>query len=207
MKNRVASVVAFTLVGMLAATSSQAAPLNLIPKPPDIIASFIDVAYNHSTWQFSATGWALDLDLDGVAPPDYSISTAVSNFQLTAMINNAGQPLGGALNIGGKIPALGATSGVLLTGTLFQIGYPNPPGGEIFEFVFNTTGGDLAGIYGTRIGVILNALDSGFGGAFNHSFSNTGMGTADVFVPSPAAALGGIALLGCVVALRKRRAN
>lgn len=205
MFNRVFAVGFLALATGLAVTPGHAAPLNLIPKSPDITATYIDVAYNHVTLQFTATGWATDLDVDNVPPPDYAISMMSANFNLAATISNAGHPLGGTLSITGTIPALGALSGTLLTGTLWQFGYPDPPGGEVFEFIFNTTGGDLAAMYGSHIGVILSALDTGFGGSFANSFANTGLGVADAFVPSPAAALGGMALLMCMAMMKSQR--
>ena len=63
--------------------------------------------------------------------------------------------------IGGTVAALGLTSGTLLTGSVRDIGFVDPPGGEIFEFHFHLTGGELAPYFDRKkIGVILDAGDT-----------------------------------------------
>ena len=121
----------------------------------------------------------------------------------------------------GKIPALGANSGTLLTGTIGStandFGFPTG-GGTLFEWRFTVTGGDLASYYGgvgtSGAGIILDGkfVDSGsipFTGVFTSNFQNASgtslNGVADTFVPEPAtlAALGGAA----IGTLRSRRAR
>ena len=66
------------------------------------------------------------------------------------------------------------------------------PGGELFEFLFDVTGGSLAidflNLVGDSVGgVILDAGDSGFNGSFLTGFMNSGFtGVADIAIPEPA---------------------
>ena len=74
--------------------------------------------------------------------------------------------------MGGTIAALGANSGTLLTGTLTAFGFPVGPG-QIFEFLFTPTGGDLLTGFGTEGGIILDAGANDFTGSFDPPFSNS----------------------------------
>ncbi|NND61040.1 MAG: VPLPA-CTERM sorting domain-containing protein [Gammaproteobacteria bacterium] len=186
-------------------SAAQAAPLNLVLQDsPDIISSFIDVSYDAATDSLSASGFALDInytDTDQAA-------IAGGLFQLDAVIDSAGNLLGGALTISGTVAELGYNSGTLLTGTLDQFG---AGAGDPLEFIFTVTGGDAAALYGGFGGIIL--AQTGYSGSFNSDFDNlisgipgTGTGVADVAaVPIPAAAwllLSAILSLG---AMRRQR--
>ncbi|MBI1927243.1 PEP-CTERM sorting domain-containing protein [Candidatus Poribacteria bacterium] len=197
----------------LFSTVAQATPLNLtLPPFPDIMADFIDVTYDAGTHAFSAMGFAETLDDDGSVPPE-TITGITKTFTLSATIDNLGvlQP-GGTLTILGKVPSLVFNSGTLLTGDLTAFGFPNA-GGDPLEFLFNVTGGDAAGLYGSVGGVILSS--SGFGGSFATNFDNlgglgpgNGNGVADVApIPEPSTILLFMTGLGIVLghsALRKR---
>ena len=184
----------------LAATAAQAALLNLTKTTPDITAASVNVNYVAATSMFTATGFSSAYDLDGISPPDFSISAGgvpSQQFLISMTVNNAtGALVSGTVAVNGTIPALGANSGSLLTGTLTNFGFMNPPGGTLFEFLFNVTGGDLLPAFGPLHtgGIILNATQNGgtpFTGVFTSNFFNTAstapaLGTADAFfVPEP----------------------
>jgi|GEM_PF-763370 len=201
----VLSVASLCLV-LVVGTEANAALIGLTSQPPDITAFFISVNYDATTDALTANGFATNLDLDGVAPPDYSI-TAPRAFTISATVDSSGVASGGTLVINGTVPAVGAVSGTLLTGTLTQFGYSTTPGGEIFEFVFTVEDddGDLASSFKPLAGVILDAIDTGFGGSFTSDFSNSGFGNADTFpVPEPAT-LSLLLLGGTAIACRRIR--
>jgi hypothetical protein len=188
-------------------TEAHAALLGLTSQPPDITAGFTLVSYDATTDVFTATGFATNLDLDGDAPPDYNITGSNTQFDIIATVNSSGVASAGTLVIQGKVSEVSATSGTLLTGTLSQFGYSTVAGGEIFEFVFAVTGGDLASSFGPSAGVILDANDTGFGGNFTSDFSNNGFGTSDTFpIPEPAT-VSLLLLGGAGVACRRIRRN
>ncbi len=200
----------------MTASYAQATPLNLVTDVPDVTSLFVAVSFDSGTSTFTANGFATDLDLDGIAPPDYTIDGGAFSLSATLAPTTLGTDMyvtGGSISITGTIPALGYNSGTLLTGTVDDVGYL-PAGGEIFEFLFAVTGGDLAPLYpsGQRGGTIINAVNSGFGGSFAASFANDGFsGTSDAFpIPEPSTVamlgLGGIALLLMTVSkIRKRQ--
>lgn len=200
----------FVLPGLaclaLTAGSAQALPLGLsLLDHPDTLSQFIDVTYDAGTDSLLASGFALRLDDDGSVPPEDIVG---GSFDLTATINDSGVLSAGSLTIGGTVAALGFNSGTLLTGNLTQFGFPNPGGGETFEFLFNVTGGDAYALYGSGSlpgGVLLHF--TGFQGSFAGNFDNltagpgTGSGESDVApVPEPntlALILLGLGMAGC----------
>ena len=146
----------------------QAGLTTLVLQPsPDIFSGYIDVTYNAGSNQFSSTGYNLaiyngidQIDFDEYNPGDFSIS---------AVVDEAGIASSGSLNMNGKVLGHG-TSGPLLTGSLtyfnaFFADTQNPNSdAAIFEFLFDVTGGDLAGIYGgsgASVGVILGCVSVG----------------------------------------------
>ncbi|HUU68023.1 MAG TPA: PEP-CTERM sorting domain-containing protein [Planctomycetota bacterium] len=185
---------------MLLAVSgaASAVPLNLTLDLPDITSGFIAVSYSSNV--FTASGYALSLEINGVGGPDYVITNGM--FNITGDIDSTGALQSGTLSITGTIPAYGAVSGTLLTGAITSFGYPDAPGGEIFEFIATGLSGDLAPIYGANAGVILGASDTHFTGSFAQSFGNSGFGVADTapVVPEPASlvllAIGALGLVG-----------
>ena len=146
--------------------------LNLSPVDPDLAALSLTTTYEPSagsTGTFSVTGWPTEITLAGTN--SYYISGS-SSYDLTAIINQTtGAPISGSIEIDGTVPALGASSGTLLTGQLAipQFGYQNS-GGDIFEFIFNVTGGDFAHYFPSQLGVELTATGSGFTGSFTTPF-------------------------------------
>ena len=174
---------------VLVAGLAQAASLNLtLQDTPDIVSGFIDVNYDAVTDAFTATGFAFQID----APPVEAI--VGGTFDLKATIDDNGNLLGGSLVIGGTVANLGFNSGALLTGTLTAFGFPDL-GDEPLEFLFNVTGGDAAGLYGSTAGTVLT--QSGFNGSFDSDFRNVSAGNANTAaVPVPMALPVGVAMLG-----------
>ena len=180
---------------------------------PDITSGFIDVTYDATANILSANGFALTLDDDGVGDLEniYAFGSDIDpgTFLITAEIDDFGTLIGGTLTVEGTVPDLGFNSGTLLTGDLTDFGYPDA-GGNPLEFLFDVTGGDVAGLYaGTSGGVILGA--TGFGGSFAADFDNlmfgmpgTGAGFGDTGVPEPSTL--SLLMLGLIATrLRRRR--
>ena len=173
--------------------------------PPDITSDFLTVTYNSTTHALHVAGFADFMDSNGQPPPDDYYIGGAASFTLDANVYSGGVATYGKLTISGTIAALGATSGTLLTGNMTQFGFD--AGGNLMDFKFAVTGGDLASRYGSQAGVILNTV-GGFTGSFGSNFSNTGSGSTDTFpVPEPATMLVllGAAALG--VLRRSRRCH
>jgi len=178
---------------------------------PDVFSGFIDVTYDAATDRFIADGFALTFDDDGVGTPE-NISSG--GFNITATINEFGKATGGTLTIEGDVLGVGPS---LLTADLADFGFQDPPGGDLFDFLFSTTGGSLADAYfggiGAPVGVILDANCSTFNGFFDRDFDNlingipgTGFGLSDTGVPVPEPASTILGLLGLgLVAMRRGR--
>jgi hypothetical protein len=151
-----------------------AGSLNLTIKQPDLSAGFLSSSYNATTGVLSASGWPVSFNLNGTS---YS-NIVGGNYTLTTQVAPNGQASSGSLDIIGTIPNL-ASSGTLLMGQLANFGF-QPGGGDIFEFEFDVTGGDLAPYYHGQVDVILDAQYSTFTGSFANSFSATPyLGVAD----------------------------
>ncbi len=193
--------------GLLLGSAAQAAPLNLVlADSPDIFSSGINVDYTASSDAFTATGTASSFEDDGVGP---AIGIDTGSFDLAASIDNNGVLSAGTLTITGTITSLGFNTGTLLTGTLTNLGFPASGSGDPLEFLFNVTGGDLAGAYGLSGGIILS--QSGFNGGFAVDFNNaafSGVADTGTVVPVPAAVwLFGSGLLGLIGFARRRSAG
>jgi hypothetical protein len=208
------AMAAFMLALGLAAVAN-ATPLNLNLLLPDLLSSTIDVTYNATSDAFSASGFSLELDDDGVLP---NVQLDAPGLFVIGATIDASENLqaGGTLSITGKITSLGYVSGTLLTGNLTDFGFAGDAAGIVFEFTFAVSGGDLASSYaGQPGGVILStALNSfsGFGSDFDNLFfgiSGTGSGISDTApIPEPSTGLlvlSGLALLGSRAASRRRQ--
>src|SRR5271166_4803607 len=187
--------VVFGCLGILGFEGSPAmgSTLNLGPQNPDLSAQFLTVDYaasSGSTGTLTVTGWPTSFTITGTNTPDYSLIDN-GQYNLTAQITKTGQPISGTLDIAGTIPGMATSSGTLLTGQLSQFGFQPPPGGDIFEFIFNVTGGDLAHYYNGQAGVVLTANGSGFNGSFMTNFATqASQAVSDNYgvVPEPATA-------------------
>ncbi len=191
------------------ASGAKAASLNLIQQFPDIASTNILTTYAPGgANNFLAAGSAVVYN-DGVNPSSVILPTlGLPNWNISATIDNAGNASAGSLSITGllapPVAGQGGPTNTLLTGTLSAFGFPGGGGGDPLEFLFTVTGGDLAALMGTPVGVILNG--TGFSGSFDTAFTGSS-GTADTFaVPIPGAAwLFGSGLLGLLGVGRWRR--
>ncbi len=204
-----------TILGSLAvltlASRAGAAPLNLILEcRPDITSGFIDVEYDASSDILSANGFALSI-VDNCANPSVDFDV-LGSFDIAATVDGVGVASAGTLSITGEVLGFGPN---LLSGTLSAFGFLDAPGGDIFEFLFTITGGDLAipayfGNPGNTVGVILNAAGSGFDGTFGSNFNNNGglpgygYGVSDTAPPVPEPVTCALMLAGAVMSGRNR---
>jgi len=193
--HRVLSAALIGLIGILGFTGlpARGSSLDLSAQPPDLAAGYINVTYNATAGTLSAVGWPASFNLGG-SPPDLGTIES-GQYDLTAHVTPSGQPISGSLDVIGTIPGM-ASSGTLLTGQLqlSQSGFGfQPGGGDIFEFIFNITGGDLAPYYQGKVSVILDAWNSGFNGSFANDFNASPyLSLADnslVVVPEPTATM------------------
>ena len=186
-----------------------AAPLNLaLLDAPNIFSANLGVQYGFALDTLTVSGNASTLDDDGVGPAWNIDSTCCTpSFILSATIDSAGIASGGSLTIGGTVAGLGFNSGTLLTGTLSSFGFPTA-GGDPLEFLFDVTGGDAAGLFGTQFGVVLTGTglpSTLFSTAFNNS--REGEAVAAALVPIPAAVwLFGSGLLALTGIARRKTA-
>lgn len=187
-----------------------------VPAYPDIFSFRIDVDYYADTNTFTAIGRPSRVYYES---HQYIVTGSSRTFNITAQIDEQGNPIDGGLTITGQIP--GFTSGTLLTGRLIDFGFPDPPvssGADIFEFIFGVIEGDLAPQYlPYNVGIILSLAGTDFTGSFETDFHgreivpSVGIGVTDAFpapsVPIPGAfylILSGLALLIGVRKLSKR---
>ncbi len=179
---------AVTLTGL---STAQAAPLNLILQTPDISTSFMSTTYDAGTDLFTVDGPYGGGTLDGADIID-------ETFSLSATIEAGGILKSGSLTITGTSGIY--TSGLLITGDLFRVGFSNN-GSQLLEFLFTPTGGDLLAVYGSRNGGIIMSVtgynDDNFNSSFTGAAFNTFADTAPVPVPA-AVWLFGSGLLGLI---------
>ena len=154
---RIFSAAVFGVIGILSCEClpAMASSLDLSAQPPDLSAGYLNVTYDATTGTLSTVGWPMSFNTGGNTPEHASV--VGGNYDLTAHLTQSGVPVSGSLKITGTIPGL-ASSGTLLTGQLqlsqtgsqAGFGFQSPQAiqqsgsGDIFEFVFNVTGGDLA---------------------------------------------------------------
>jgi hypothetical protein len=143
-------------------------------------------------------------ELDGTG----DLSIAITIDPLTGIP----QP-GGTLSITGDAPDYGGSSGNILTGTISQFGFALPADAEAnhssehFQFIFNTTGGDLASYYPSiAVNLTIVDLDTDGGsfttdGTFASSFSDiSGNAQTDTYAaPAPEPSTLALACLGVFV--------
>jgi hypothetical protein len=178
--------------------------LNLNPHAPDLLADWVFASYAPgptiaeptALGVLSVLGWSAAFDLDGLAPPDYFVGGMDTSYMIDLTVGPGGVPLGGSLSALGTVSEVGANSGTLLTGDIMDFGFIDPPGGDVFEFVFAVTGGDLAPYYGPKAYVVMNLFNAGFDGTFATEFYNDGLGVADTYGVVPEPGHVGLLLLG-----------
>jgi len=152
--------------------------------------------YDATTDQFFINASPLAIRLAPTDPP--VLITAVPGLGETLVINatvdDTGALTGGApgddLLVVGEVD-LGATgffSGVLLTGEVTGFGYRDSGGTtDSYDFTFTVTGGQLAFLYPSLVGVQLTSGQSDFEGDFTVNFGGEAKGTLGAL---PVAALG-----------------
>ncbi len=152
--------------------------------------------YNESTNQFLVNASPLAIRLAPQAPP--VLITAVPGLGETLVVNvtvdEFGALTGGApgndLLVVGQVDfgATGFFSGVLLTGEVSGFGFQDSGGTtDSYDFTFNVTGGQLAFLYPSAVGVKVDSEQSDFEGDFTMNFGGEAKGTLGAL---PVAALG-----------------
>jgi len=200
------AIAALALFGGQAATATPLG-LDLLPAgpgaDPDIFAGFGSATYTAATDQFVITMQPQTIFSGGV---NYGIVAGLADYTLIAEIDDFGNLVSGSLTINGTAGGLGFNSGTLLTGTITEFGFDTAL--APFEFVFDVTGGDAAGLWGSEPGGII-LTGTGFGGSFGSDFSSAFAGTSDtgVVIPEPSTGLlFGVALLILGLSARRRAA-
>lgn len=165
---------------MLIVQPASSTPLGLSLELPNASSAFISVTYNAGLGTLTARGQAQQFEsggpIDQPGSPNIQNADFFTSFDLNAAIDNAGVLTGGTIVVSGELPVLGFNSGTLLTGTLTDLGFGGF--GDPLEFLFDVTGGDAAGLYGTTGGISI--IFSGFGGSFANDFSTSFTSIADV---------------------------
>ncbi|HPF39711.1 MAG TPA: PEP-CTERM sorting domain-containing protein [Phycisphaerae bacterium] len=168
-------------------TAANAALVGVTLDPfPDLFSSFLDVTYDESIDELLVSGFPTTYTPDNMTGPQNVLGPNQS-FTIDLTVDNAGVASGGSLSVMGNVLSSGPD---LLQADLLDFGFIDPPGGEIFDFLFVVSGGDLAadfGGIGATIGVILDINDPGaFDGTFDSDFATTGAaGVSDTGVPEP----------------------
>lgn len=184
------------------AAPAVSAPLNLTQQFPDIQVSDLDIAYDAGTGSFTANQDAFawfEYSADGVS----STGAGDWTYSLTASLDSGT----GALT-SGSLEIRDGSSATQLSGDLTAFGFADDPTGDsdVFEFLFDVTGGALAGDFGALGGIIIVTDTSDFAGDFGTGFTAASTSN-DTFavVPVPAAVwLFGSGLLGLAAAARRR---
>jgi hypothetical protein len=172
---------------VLAATASQAGPLNVttVVPYPDIATGFLTTTYRATTGALTINGWALSLDTGSGTK-----SNITTNFSIQAMIDSNGQLVTGP-GVVNQMTIGTAASPLLKSVNLLAFGYSyDAAKGGALEFLFGsptgtyTTNGNAAlGIPSTfNPAMPLDALfniGTGFLGNFAADWQNSG-GTGDV---------------------------
>jgi hypothetical protein len=222
---------AFTVGAGMLAFQSQGALLitGQNPSSPyyaDFSSSQLSISYTYSggVGVFTATGTG-DAYTSGSLSPGthgaYNATGFTGSYSLTADIADVSgnwEVTGGSVTIDGALAGNGSSSDLLLSAQLKTglntFGY-GATGTKEFDFLFTVTGGNssiLADFFGPNTGQGAIIFGTGaykggeaYNGDLTHGFANTGEGTADTFVPEPAAyplAAAVAALLGAVLAGR-----
>lgn len=185
------------------AAPAVSAPLNLTQQFPDILVWDLDIAYDAGTGSFTAnqtpSAW-FEYSPDGIS----SSGAGDWTYALTASLDSNGGLTSGSLEI------QDGSSSTQLAGNLTAFGHFDDTQGDndLFEFLFDVTGGDLAGDFGALGGIIIRTGSSSFAGDFSTDFTavSSSSDTFAAVVPVPAAVwLFGSGLLGLAAAARRRQ--
>lgn len=190
---RIRSLWTLACLAIFLASPASATPLNLTLGLPDVVSGFIDVTYDAGTQTFTASGFSLEIDDDGVAP-NLALD-ASGSFSVIATIDNSGNLVSGTVTITGtRTPAPSYGSPLVATSSLTGFGFN--ASGTLFEFTYTTAAGSSIGSAGSQGGIILAATTTytSWGSDFDNliaSIPGTGSGTADTapVVPEPSAAI------------------
>jgi len=191
------------VIGMLSlSTTALATPLNLTQAFPDFsVLTQVETTYDEATDIFTVTGF-----LSQYTGVDLVSHVAGGTFALNAVIDDAGALTSGTLTINGVVldGIADPPAADLLIVDLTDFGFTGAGTSTVFEFIGDTTGGSMGGLFPNGAGVILNPGSTNYAGAFDIDFTGTG-GTVDAFyTPEPASM---ILLLGgaSFMAIRRKR--
>ncbi|BAZ95164.1 hypothetical protein TspCOW1_30110 [Thiohalobacter sp. COW1] len=184
----------------LYASAVSAAPLGLTQQFPDIQTSDLNISYDAGTGSLSANQptFAMFTYSDGITSTQYYDWT----YSLTASLDSGTGTL-----TSGSLEIQDGSSVTQLSGSLTAFGYTDAGSKDVFEFLFDVTGGALAGDFGALGGIIIVTDTSDFTGDFGIDFTaaSTSNDTFAAVVPVPAAVwLFGSGLLGLAAAARRR---
>lgn len=187
---------AVTVLTVAATTQADLIGLPLLDAP-DLASGFLTSTYDAGPGFLTIDGFALEFDDDGSIPANL-ITGGV--FNLDAVIDDSGEATAGSLAILGNVDGFGPD---LLRGNLVDFGFIDG-GGQILEFLFEVTGGELDELYGGEgalFGVILDVNDVGYSGDWTESFALSN-GVADT---APIPATGVLAVFAGLAFARGRR--
>jgi hypothetical protein len=156
---------------------------------PDITSFGLLVNYDSTTSTFTAVSSS---DFGTLINNGNEPSTGTGDLSLSVLINPVtGAPLSGSFSITGD--AYGGNTGFLLTGSIQQFGFAHTAtSSEHFQFIFGTTGGDLAAYYPaiavnmTLVNLTANGGTFTTSGTFAASFGDiSGNAQTDTYVAAP----------------------
>ena len=195
----------FAILSLCFGGSASAALIGLTPSYPDLFAyGSFEYDASNDLLTITATPFLLFYSagsMDG-------ISNGTNGYIAKINANGSGSFLTGGLDntltISGMVGDGTVYNGTLLTGNITNFGwemstYPD------FDFTFDITGGQLAGLFGSYGGAIIHTENSTFS-SWNEDFGGTFVKVDNFPVPIPATAwIFGAGLVGLVGIRRKLR--
>lgn len=151
----------------------------------------LDLSHWFLTVSYDGDGnFTVDSQFPGVAAlnnGDYDIGSD-STLSISMILNpSTGAPISGSLLITGDAPDYAASpAGILLTGSIAQFGFSptSTTSPANFQFLFNTTGGQLADVY-PSIAINLSWVDINFNDFTTSFFDDSGSAQTDTFTANP----------------------